>query len=192
VLDIDDTDDAVHGQQELALFNAHVGSYCFQPIKIFEAGSGKPVAVLMRPGKRPAGEETAKILRHVVRRIRKHWPKVATLVRGDSHYCSEEAMALLEMMRCDYILGFAINSKLAEIAPGASSVCCAWGREAARCAASISSPTGQGAGAARARSSLASRPPTWARMPASSSPTSKAEARSSTRRSTAHAGAPRT
>jgi Transposase DDE domain group 1 len=116
VLDIDDTDDAVHGQQELALFNAHVGSYCFQPIKIFEAGSGKPVAVLLRPGKRPAGEETAKILRHLVRRIRKHWPKVNILVRGDSHYCSEEAMALLEASRCDYILGFAINSKLAEIA----------------------------------------------------------------------------
>ena len=114
VLDIDDTDDPVHGQQELALFNAHVGGYCFQPLLIFEASSGKPVAVLMRPGKRPAGEETAKILRHVVRRIRKHWPKVAILVRGDSHYCSEEAMALLEASRCDYILGFA--SKLAEIA----------------------------------------------------------------------------
>jgi Transposase DDE domain group 1 len=116
VLDIDDTDDAVHGQQEFALFNAHVGGYCFQPIKIFEAGSGKPVAVLLRPGKRPAGEETAKVLRHVVRRIRKHWPKVAILVRGDSHYCSEEAMALLESARCDYIFGFAINSKLLEMA----------------------------------------------------------------------------
>ena len=116
VLDIDDTDDPVHGQQELALFNAHVGGYCFQPIKIFEASSGKPVAVVLRPGKRPAGEETAKILRHVIRRIRKRWPKVAILVRGDSHYCSEEAMALLESMRCDYILGFAINSKLLEMA----------------------------------------------------------------------------
>ena len=116
VLDIDDTDDPVHGQQELALFNAHVGGYCFQPIKIFEAGSGKPVAVLIRPGKRPSGEEVARILRHVVRRIRKHWPKVAILVRGDSHYCSEQVMALLERTRCDYILGFAINAKLAEMA----------------------------------------------------------------------------
>jgi hypothetical protein len=116
VLDIDDTDDPVHGQQELALFNAHHGGYCFQPIKIFEASSGKPVAVLLRPGKRPAGEEIANILRHVISRIRKHWPKVKILVRGDSHYCSEEAMALLEQMRCDYILGFAINSKLLEMA----------------------------------------------------------------------------
>jgi hypothetical protein len=52
VLDIDDTDDPAHGQQELALFNAHVGAICFQPIKIFEATSGKPVLSLIRPGKR--------------------------------------------------------------------------------------------------------------------------------------------
>ena len=116
VLDIDDTDDPVHGQQELALFNAHYDCTCFQPIHIFDGLSGKPVLSLLRPGKRPSGEEVAKVLRHVIGRIRKHWPHVAILVRGDSHYCSEPALALLEAMRCDYIIGFAINSKLLEIA----------------------------------------------------------------------------
>lgn len=116
VLDIDDTDDPVHGQQELALFNTHAGGYCFQPIHIFEASSGKPVLSLLRPGKRPSGEEAARVLRHVIRRIRKHWPKVAILVRGDSHYCSPETLDVLEEMRCDYILGLAINTTLKEIA----------------------------------------------------------------------------
>jgi hypothetical protein len=116
VLDIDDTDDPVHGQQELALFNAHYDCTCFQPIHIFDGLSGKPVLSLLRPGKRPSGEEVAKILRRVVRRIRKHWPGAKILVRGDSHYCSEPALAALERMRCDYMLGFAINSKLLEIA----------------------------------------------------------------------------
>jgi len=116
VLDIDDTDDPVHGQQELALFNTHYDCTCFQPIYIFDGLSGKPVLSLLRPGKRPSGKEVAKVLRHVIRRIRKHWPKVQILVRGDSHYCSEPALALLEAMRCDYVLGFAINSKLLEIA----------------------------------------------------------------------------
>jgi hypothetical protein len=116
VLDIDDTDDPVHGQQELALFNAHYDCTCFQPILIFDGLSGKPVLSLLRPGKRPSGEEVAKVLRHVIRRIRKHWPRVAILVRGDSHYCSEPALTLLEEMRCDYIIGFAINSKLLDIA----------------------------------------------------------------------------
>ena len=116
VLDIDDTDDPVHGQQELALFNAHYDCTCFQPIHIFDGLSGKPVLSLLRPGKRPSGDEVAKVLRHVIGRIRKHWPNVQILVRGDSHYCSEPALALLEAMRCDYILGFAINSKLLQIA----------------------------------------------------------------------------
>ena len=115
-LDIDDTEDPVHGQQELALFNAHYNCTCFQPIHIFDALSGKPVLSLLRPGKRPSGEEVAKVLRHVIARIRRHWPHVKILLRGDSHYCSEPALALLERMRCNYIIGFAINSKLLEIA----------------------------------------------------------------------------
>ncbi len=116
VLDIDDTEDRVHGCQQLAFFNAHYGSTCFQPIHIFEAGSGKPVLSLIRPGKRPSGEEAARVLRHVIARIRKRWPKVQILVRGDSHYCNEPVLALLERQRCDYILGLAINPTLSAIA----------------------------------------------------------------------------
>lgn len=111
-LDIDDTDDPVHGQQELALFNSHNGGYCFQPIHIFEAASGKPVASLIRPGKRPSGKEAAMVLRHVIMRIRMHWPDVKILIRGDSHYCGEPVLALLEKLGCDYILGLSINPKL--------------------------------------------------------------------------------
>jgi hypothetical protein len=116
VLDIDDTDDPVHGQQELALFNAHYDCTCFQPIHIFDGVSGKPILSLLRPGKRPSGEEVETVLRHVIGRIRKRWPKVKILVRGDSHYCSEPALRLLEAMGCDYILGFAVNAKLLQIA----------------------------------------------------------------------------
>ncbi len=72
VLDIDDTDAAVHGGQQLALFNAHYDEYCFQPIHIFEAATGTPVLSLLRPGKRPSGEEAARVLEHVIRRIRRH------------------------------------------------------------------------------------------------------------------------
>jgi hypothetical protein len=115
ILDIDDTDDPVHGQQELALFNAHNGGYCFQPILIFEANSGKPVAFLIRPGKRPSGAEAARVLRLVIKRIRKHWPQVKILVRGDSHYCGEPVLRMLKTKGCDYILGFAINERLAKL-----------------------------------------------------------------------------
>jgi len=114
VLDIDDTDDPAHGQQVLALFNAHVGATCFQPMLIFEATSGKPLLAMIRPGKRPAGKEIVAVLRRVVGRIRMHWPDVKIVVRGDSHYCGERVLSLLERLNCDYILGLAVNAVLSE------------------------------------------------------------------------------
>src|SRR4026209_2019661 len=82
VLDIDDTFDAVHGHQQLSLFNAHYDERCFLPIHIYEGTSGKPVAVILREGKTPAGVEVRTILKHVIGRIRGRWPKVAIVVRG--------------------------------------------------------------------------------------------------------------
>lgn len=116
VLDVDDTDDLVHGGQQLALFNTHAGGHCFQPMLIFEGNSGKPILSLLRPGKRPSGEEAAQIMWHVIHRIRKKWPKVRILVRGDSHFCSPEMLNLLRRLRCDYILGLSINPRLARLA----------------------------------------------------------------------------
>lgn len=115
VLDIDDTSDAVHGGQQLALFNAHYDKYCFQPIHIFDAATGKPVLSLLRPGKRPSGEEAARVLRRVIRRIRHNWPRVGIAVRGDGHYGTPEVMDLLEDQGCGYILGLPGNARLTRI-----------------------------------------------------------------------------
>ena len=111
-LDIDDTDDMVHGGQQLAMFNTHAGGHCFKPIKIFEAKSGKPIVALLRPGKRPSGKEAARVLRTVIRRIRKHWPNVAILVRGDGHYCAPETLDLTREMDCRYIFALPRNAVL--------------------------------------------------------------------------------
>jgi len=62
VLDIDDTFDTVHGEQQLRLFNAHHDAYGFQPIVVFD-DEGR-----------------------FVRSIRRHWPHTRILIRGDSHY----------------------------------------------------------------------------------------------------------
>ena len=115
MLDIDDTSDSVHGGQQLALFNAHYDEYCFQPLHIFEAATGKPVLSLLRPGKRPSGKEAARVLRHVIGRIRHHWPRVEIAVRGDGHYGTPEVMDLLEDQGCGYILGLPGNTRLSEI-----------------------------------------------------------------------------
>jgi hypothetical protein len=112
VLDIDDTEDRVHGGQQLALFNAYYDSRCFQPIHIYEATTAKPVAIMLRPGKTPDGAEVALVLRHVIGRIRARWPAVDIVVRGDSHYGRPEAMAWCERKRIGYIFGLAGNAVL--------------------------------------------------------------------------------
>jgi hypothetical protein len=112
VLDIDDTEDRVHGRQQLSLFHAHYDSRCFLPIHIYEAGTGKPVAVFLRPGKTPGGAEVALVLRHVVRAIRRRWPAVEIVIRGDGHYSRPEALDWLERNRVGYIFGLAGNRVL--------------------------------------------------------------------------------
>jgi len=115
VLDIDDTPDLTHGAQQLSLFNSHAGGYCFKPVHIYDAATGKPVCFVLRPGKRPSGEEAAMILRHVIHRIRSNWPCVRITVRGDGHYGTPEVMDILEVLECDYILGLPGNKRLSQI-----------------------------------------------------------------------------
>ncbi len=123
-LDIDDTLDAVHGHQQLALFNAHYDERCFLPIHIYEATSGKPVAVILRPGKTPDGREVRTILKHVIKRIRSCWPRVRVLVRGDSHYARREAMDWCEDNGVDYIFGLAGNDVVRARVRGAADDLC--------------------------------------------------------------------
>jgi Transposase DDE domain group 1 len=124
VLDIDDTEDRVHGGQQLSLFHAHYDSRCFLPIHIYEATTGKPVAVILRPGKTPAGAEVALVLRHVVKAIRARWPRVEILIRGDSHYARHEAMTWCEHNRVGYVFGLAgnqiLSAKIADLAEDAA------------------------------------------------------------------------
>ena len=111
VLDLDDTFDAVHGGQQLRLFNAHYDDYGFQPIVVFD-GEGRFVTAVLRPAKRPKGVEIRAFLRRLIRAIRAHWPQAEILVRADSHYACPEVLDWCEANRIDYVFGLAPNSTL--------------------------------------------------------------------------------
>ena len=110
-LDIDDTFDAVHGGQQLRLFNAHYDEYGFQPIVVFD-GEGCFITTVLRPAKRPGGKEIRAFLRRLLRAIRANWPKTEILVRGDSHYCCPEVLDWCRANGLDYILGVAPTTTL--------------------------------------------------------------------------------
>jgi hypothetical protein len=110
-LDIDDTFDAVHGGQQLRLFNAYYDEYGFQPIVVFDA-EGRPVAAMLRPARRPTGAEARAFLRRLVAEIRGHWPRVEILIRADSHYCAPEVLDFCRAARVDFLLGVASTTTL--------------------------------------------------------------------------------
>jgi hypothetical protein len=105
ILDFDDTDDEIHGHQQLRLFNAFHDMYCYMPMHIYEGKSGKLVAAILRPGKRPSGKEIVSILKRIVKKIRDAWPEVGIMIRGDSHYATPEVYDYCEEENLKYVFG---------------------------------------------------------------------------------------
>ena len=111
VLDVDDTFDAVHGDQQLRLFNAHYDQYGFQPIVVFDGG-GRFITAVLRPAEQASGKEIKPFLRGLVRAIRARWPNTEILLRADSHYCGAEIIDWCRANGLDYILGVAPTTTL--------------------------------------------------------------------------------
>ena len=116
VLDIDDTDDETHGAQQLSLFNGYYDEYCYMPLFIFEGQTGKLITSILRPGKRPDGKQIRAILKRVIKRIRKVWPTVGILFRGDSHFATPKLYSWCDKHNVYYIHGLTKNSTLKELA----------------------------------------------------------------------------
>ncbi len=118
-LDLDHTDDATYGQQELSLYCHHYGHHCYLPLLIFEANSGALLTAVLRPGKRPYGAENAMIMKRVLGLLRQHWPDTHILLRGDSHFSSPELMSLIIADgNADFLFGLGRNPVLTRNAEG--------------------------------------------------------------------------
>jgi len=114
VLDIDDTDDPTYGSQQMTLFNSYHNTYCYMPIHIYEGRSGKLITTILRPGKRPTGKEAVAILKRIVKRIRKSWPNVGIVLRGDAHYSTPEVHDWCSENDIKFVLGQTPNDTLWE------------------------------------------------------------------------------
>lgn len=116
ILDLDCTDDPLHGEQEGRFFHGYYGHYCYLPLYIF-CGEHLLAARLRPSNIDPAAGSLEEVAR-IVAQIRAAWPQVRIIVRGDSGFCREELMAWCEEHQVDYVLGLAKNPRLkAEIAP---------------------------------------------------------------------------
>ena len=109
-LDLDATDDPLHGNQEGRFFHGYYKSYCYLPLYIF-CGEHLLCARL-RPADRDAAAGSVAELARIIRQIRQRWPKVEIIVRGDAGFCREELMAWCETNKVRYLFGLAKNPRL--------------------------------------------------------------------------------
>ena len=110
ILDLDATDDTIHGQQENRFFHGYYGKYCFLPLYII---CGNHVLLSrLRPSNIDASKGATQELARVVAQIRTRWPEVQVWIRADSGFCREKIMAWCEANEVSYILGLARNKRL--------------------------------------------------------------------------------
>ena len=113
VLDIDATDDAVHGRQEGRFFHGYYDRYCFLPLYVF--AGGHLLVAYLRPADIDPAKHARAVLKLLVGRLRRAWPGVRIVVRADSGFCRWRLMSWCERHGVGYILGLAGNARLAAL-----------------------------------------------------------------------------
>jgi hypothetical protein len=110
ILDLDATDDPVHGNQEGRFFHGYYGHYCFLPLYVF--CEEHLLLARLRPSNIDASAGTVEELTPVIERIRQRWPRTQIVLRADSGFAREEIMSWCEENGIDYIFGLAKNQRL--------------------------------------------------------------------------------
>jgi hypothetical protein len=110
ILDVDATDDPLHGHQEGRFFHGYYRSYCYLPLYIF--CDEHLLCARLRKADQDGAAGTVDELTRIIERIRLSWPETRIIVRGDSGFCRDDLMAWCEAHSVDYVLGLAKNSRL--------------------------------------------------------------------------------
>ena len=110
VLDLDATDDPIHGHQLGRFFHGYYKNYCYLPLYIF--CGDHLLCARLRPADIDAAAGSVKHLKRIVAQIREAWPEVKIMIRADSGFCREPIMRWCEANGVDYVLGLAQNTRL--------------------------------------------------------------------------------
>jgi len=110
VLDLDATDDPLHGQQEGRFFHGYYGHYCYLPLYVF--AGGWPVLARLRTSKLDASAGATEAVEMIVRAIRQKLPRVKIILRADSGFCRDGLMSWCEEHDVHYLFGIARNAVL--------------------------------------------------------------------------------
>jgi hypothetical protein len=112
ILDLDATDDPLHGHQEGRFFHGYYDCYCYLPLYVF---CGRHLlAAKLRPSNIDASAGSVEEVARIVAQIRRRWPRTRILLRADSGFAREALLAWCEMNQVDFVFGLARNARLVE------------------------------------------------------------------------------
>ena len=116
-IDLDPTDDPTHGQQQFTFFNSHYDSYCYLPMVCFltfdKEAEQYLVAAVLRPGNAPGAAGAIGILRRLIGRVKKAFPRARIRVRLDGGFASPEVLDFLDgEPKVEYLVNLAANAVL--------------------------------------------------------------------------------
>jgi hypothetical protein len=115
-IDLDPTEDATHGQQQLALFNGYYDSWCYLPLLAFVTFDAEPeqhlVATILRGGRAAASDGALPLLRRLLPRLRRAFPRARLRLRLDGGFAGPEMLTFLEAERLEYVVAIGRNSVL--------------------------------------------------------------------------------
>jgi hypothetical protein len=109
-LDLDATDDPIHGRQEERFFHGYYDNYCYLPLYVF--CGDELLTAYLRPSKIDASKHSRALLKLLVRRLRQAWPGVKLTIRADSGFCRWRLMRWCDSHGIGYVLGLARNPVL--------------------------------------------------------------------------------
>jgi hypothetical protein len=113
ILDLDATDDPVHGHQEGRFFHGYYDCYCYLPLYIL--CGDHLLAAKLRPANIDASAGALEEVQRVVEQIRQHWPATRILLRADSGFARDALMSWCEANAVDYLFGLARNARLVKV-----------------------------------------------------------------------------
>jgi hypothetical protein len=112
IIDIDATDDPTHGNQQMSMFNGYYGHFMYNELFFHDGDTGQIIVPVLRPGNSHSNKWYVAILKRVVKRIKKVYPEMEIVIRGDSGFSCASFYQLADDMNLMFTLGLSSNEVL--------------------------------------------------------------------------------
>ena len=112
IIDVDATDDPTYGHQQLSMFNGYYGKFMYNELFFHDGETGQVILPVLRPGNSHSNKWYVSILKRIIKKIRKVYPKIKIIIRADGGFSNASFYKLVEEFTLNYAVGLPSNNRL--------------------------------------------------------------------------------